>query len=106
VSKYDHYSVNIINCIKPIFFTLQLRLIKTPIIKTHTIAQIAVLIFEHNIEEFTDQNKLNRETENKATHVGSTALIFMSLLNGEIIKAQVRLLPEYFKFSYVYKCYQ
>ena len=100
MSKHDHYLVKIINCIKLIFFTLQLRLIKTPIIKKHTIAQITVLIFEHNIEDFTDQNKLNRETENKATPVSSTALTSI------FSKAQVRLLPVYFKFSHVYQCYK
>jgi len=42
---------------------------------------------------------LDRETENKATLVGSTALVIMFLLNKENIKNQVRLLPVYFKFS-------
>ena len=39
----------------------------------------------------------NHKTEEKATPVGSTALIFMFLLNKENIKNQVRLLPVSFK---------
>ena len=47
-------------------------------------------------------NNFNHETENMATSVGSIALKLMSLLNGEIIKTQVCLLPMHFKFSDVY----
>jgi len=49
---------------------------------------------------------LNSETQNKATPVGSTVLTLMSLLNGEIIKIQVRLLPVHFKLSHVYQYYK
>ena len=83
--------------------TLQLRLIKTLktyYCKKHTIAQITEGILEHNIEDFTDQNNLDHETENKATLVGSTALTIIFL------QTQVRLLPVYFKFSHVYQCYK
>ena len=51
----------------------------------------------------------NHETEKKATHVGSTALMLMFLPNRENIKTQLRLLTVPFNILHVYqvyKCYQ
>jgi len=45
----------------------------------------------------------NHEIEDKATHVGSTALLLMFIPNEENIKTQVRLLPVPFKISHVYQ---
>ena len=53
------------------------------IINQGTTTQIALRIIKHHTEDFTNKS-FNHGTEDKATHVGSTALVFIFLLMEEI----------------------
>jgi len=72
------------------------------IINQGTSGQVALRINKHNAKDFTNQKNFNHETENKATHVGSTALTLIVFLTGESIKS----LPAPFKISLVYQLYK
>ena len=67
-------------------------IIKT-FINTYAITQRLLVIFKPKSAD----KGFNHKTGDKATHVGSTALTFMFLLNGEIFKNKVRILLVHFK---------
>ena len=75
------------------------------IINQGTTTQIALRIIKLHTEDFTNKSS-NHRKEDKVTLVGSTALTFMSLLNGGIFKSKVRLLHVHFKLSHVYQYYK
>ena len=62
----------------------------------HKHTTVALRIIKDNTEDCTNQN-FNYGTEDKVTHISSTVLTFMFLLNGESIKSQVRSLPVSFQ---------